>query len=75
MSRRSHTAGSYVMWRSDCSFGAPNLLVLGAGCVEVRREYTGRRVRSWIRITAHGVGELREEVEVLRLLLDVLDSR
>ncbi|NKS96401.1 hypothetical protein GS498_01955 [Rhodococcus hoagii] len=46
-----------------------------AGCVEVRREYTGRRVRSWIRITAHGVGKLREEVEVLRLLLDVLDSR
>ncbi|NKS99408.1 hypothetical protein GS498_25630 [Rhodococcus hoagii] len=45
------------------------------GCVEVRREYTGRRVRSWIRITAHGVGKLREEVEVLRLLLDVLDSR
>ncbi|WP_269088017.1 hypothetical protein [Prescottella equi] len=26
-------------------------------------------------ITAHGVGKLREEVEVLRLLLDVLDSR
>ncbi|BCN77827.1 transcriptional regulator [Prescottella equi] len=71
---------SFVFLRDGLGLTDGNLgrhldVLLGAGCVEVRREYTGRRVRSWIRITAHGVGKLRAEVEVLRLLLDVLDSR
>lgn len=71
---------SFVFLREGLGLTDGNLgrhldVLLGAGCIEVHREYTGRRVRSWIRITAHGVGKLREEAEVLRLLLDVLDSR
>ncbi|MFM1727532.1 transcriptional regulator [Prescottella soli] len=60
---------------TDGNLGRHLDVLLGAGCVEVRREYTGRRTRSWIRITDHGVDKLREEAEVLRALLAVLDSR
>ncbi|WFR71919.1 transcriptional regulator [Prescottella defluvii] len=60
---------------TDGNLGRHLDVLLGAGCVEVRREYTGRRTRSWIRITDRGLDKLREEAEVLRALLDVLDSR
>lgn len=71
---------SFVFLRDGLGLTDGNLgrhldVLIGAGCIEVHREYTGRRTRSWIRITDVGVDKLRDEVEVLRALLEVLDGR
>lgn len=71
---------SFVFLRDGLGLTDGNLgqhldILLGAGCIDVHREYTGRRTRSWIRITDLGARKLREEAEVLRALLQVLDAR
>ncbi|MFM1723621.1 transcriptional regulator [Rhodococcus sp. PAM 2766] len=71
---------SFVFLRDGLGLTDGNLgrhldILLGAQCIDVRREYTGRRTRSWIRITELGSRMLRDEAEVLRALLHALDRR
>ena len=47
----------------------------GAGYVEVEKGYSGRRPRTWVRITGAGRKAFARELSALRELLEGIDGR